>query len=245
MYIKEAAAQAGVSIRTLHHYDQIGLLSPDTGEQGYRIYTEEDLIRLQQILFFRELGFTLSRIKEMLNDPQFDRNAALQLQRKALLEKRERLDCIIRTIEKTIKTEKEGGTMTNEERFAGFDLSSNPYEEEAIERWGEAAVKKMKKNTEDLPKGQRNELETKLNALFSKLAENMPQGPGSREAQASVAEWYQYLNEIGDYSPEAFKGLGLIYVEDERFKKHMEQYGEGFAQFMCEAMEIHADKLMS
>ncbi|WLV25034.1 MerR family transcriptional regulator [Aciduricibacillus chroicocephali] len=245
MYIKEAAEQAGVSIRTLHHYDQIGLLSPRTEEQGYRVYSDEDLIQLQQILFFRELGFKLSRIKEMLNDPQFDRDAALQLQRQALIEKKERLDRIIQTIEKTIKTEREGGTMTNEERFAGFDFSSNPFESEAIERWGKEAVTKMKKNTEDLPVNKRFELEKNLNELFSKLARCMSKGPASDEAQTSVAEWYRYLNVIGDYSPRAFKGLGAIYVEDERFLRNMEQYGQGFAQFMCEAMEIYADGLLN
>lgn len=243
MFIKEAAEQAGVSVRTLHHYDEIGLVSPGKEDQGYRKYTEQDLAKLQQVLFFRELGFKLSVIKGIFDDPEFDRNTALELQKKALIEKKNRLEQLILTIDRTIKKERKGDCMSNEERFAGFDFSSNPYEEEAIQRWGKTAVDQTNRKTVNLPVRERENLEKNLNALFEKLAETMEKGPESEEAQARIAEWYRYLNKIGTYSLEAFKGLGIMYVEDERFLKNMEQYGEGFASFMCEAMGIYTDRM--
>jgi len=243
VYIKGAAELSGVSVRTLHHYDEIGLLSPRTGNQGYRVYEQEDLIRLQQILFFRELDFPLSRIKELLNSPQFDRDEALEIQRKALLEKRERLNQMIKTIDETILETKGERKMSNEERFAGFDFSKNLYEQEAIDRWGSEAVETVKKNTEELPDNERKGLERDFNNLFHKLAKNMESGPESTETQQSVEKWYKYLNKIGNYSPQAFKGLGEMYVEDSRFLVNMEQYGEGFAAFMRKAMAVYAEKL--
>src|SRR5690554_6287653 len=107
MKIKEVAVLVGISVRTLHHYDEIGLLTPDnTTESGYRIYSDENLETLQQILFFKELGFPLKKIKEIIDSPSFERSEALELQHRMLLEKRNRLDRMIETIRKTIKYSK-------------------------------------------------------------------------------------------------------------------------------------------
>lgn len=126
MKVKEVADLVGISVRTLHHYDEIGLLAPsETTEAGYRLYSDDDLEKLQQILFFRELDFPLKKIKSILENPSFDKNEALQLHRKALLEKRSRLDQMIATIDKTIQFAKGEINMTNEEKFAGFDFSQN------------------------------------------------------------------------------------------------------------------------
>lgn len=108
MKVKEVAELVGISVRTLHHYDEIGLLGPEkTANSGYRVYSEKDLETLQQILFFKELGFSLKKIKEIIHSPSFDRQKALEAQHRMLLEKRRRLDQMIRTIEKTIKHAKE------------------------------------------------------------------------------------------------------------------------------------------
>lgn len=113
MRVKEVADLIGVSVRTLHHYDDIGLLSPKTNEVGYRIYTDEDIEVLQQILFFKELGFPLKRIKEILHSPSFDRRKALLVQRRMLLDKRRRLDKMLETLDKTLKHMKGEIEMTN------------------------------------------------------------------------------------------------------------------------------------
>ena len=127
MRVKEVADLVGISVRTLHHYDEIGLLVPDqTTESGYRMYSDGNLELLQQILFFRELGFPLKKIKEIVSSSGFNREEALTLHRKMLLEKRGRLDKMIATIERTIQYTKGEIQMTNEEKFEGFDFSQQP-----------------------------------------------------------------------------------------------------------------------
>ncbi|WP_040229107.1 MerR family transcriptional regulator [Bhargavaea cecembensis] len=243
--VKEAADLAGVSVRTLHHYDRIGLLVPAAvSEAGYRLYGEEDLDRLQQILFFRELGFPLEKIKEILDSPSFDRKEALELQQKALIEKRERLGRMIGTIDKTIQSLKGEIKMNEQEKFDGFDFSKNPYEEEARKRWGDEPVDRQNENLQKIGKGGREELGREMDIQFRKLASLMQLPPDSEEVQQAVAQWHDMLNGMGyTYSPEAFKGLGQLYIQDERFTETMDGYGEGFARFMADAMEIRADRL--
>jgi DNA-binding transcriptional MerR regulator len=236
MKVKEVADLVGISVRTLHHYDEIGLLIPnETTESGYRLYSNENLETLQQILFFKELGFPLKKIKEIINSPSFDRQEALELHRKMLLEKRNRLDQMIATIEKTMKHSKGEINMSNEEKFEGFDFSHNPYEQEARERWGDKAVDnanvKFGKSEQDA-----------MNSIYRKLASIRHKSPESEEAQTAIKEWYDFLNKIATYSLEAFKGLGQMYVDDKRFTKNIDKFGEGLAKFMCDAMAVYADE---
>ncbi|MBC6974024.1 MerR family transcriptional regulator [Bacillus sp. Xin] len=238
MRVKEVADLVGISVRTLHHYDEIGLLTPDeTTESGYRLYSNENLELLQQILFFKELGFPLKKIKEIINSPSFDRQEALTLHRKMLLEKRARLDKVIATIDKTILHTKGEIEMTNKEKFEGFDFSHNPYEEEARARWGDEAVDKANKAATGMSKEKQEE----FNNIYRNLATLRHGAPDSKEAQEAIQVWYDYLQNFGQYSLEAFKGLGQMYVDDERFTKNIDQFGEGLAQFMCDAMAIYAD----
>ncbi|MFK2826223.1 MerR family transcriptional regulator [Bacillus sp. B190/17] len=242
MKIKEAADLAGVSVRTLHHYDEIGLLCPSrTTESGYRLYTNEDLEMLQQILFFKELGFPLKKIKEILNDPLFDHIEALQLHRKALLEKRRRLDQMIVTVEKTIQHKEGEVHMSNKEKFEGFDFSQNPYEQEARERWGDQAVDQSTRKLAKMSKQEQNEWSADMNAIYVSLAALRHHSPASEEAQSAIKEWFIFLNKMGNYSLDAFKGLGQMYVDDERFTKNIDQFGEGLATFMRDAMAVYAD----
>lgn len=235
MKVKEVARLTGVSVRTLHHYDAIGLLVPDdVTVAGYRIYSNENIAALQQILFFRELGFALEKIKELLTSRAFDRQEAFELQRKMLIDKRQQLDKMIQTIEKTIRNGKGELQMTNEEKFKGFDFSKNPYEKEAIERWGEKVV--------DVTKSQFSyEMQEEMNRIYFTLAEIRHLSPESDEAQAAIGEWYGLLKKIGSYSLEAFKGLGEMYVADERFKGNIDKFGEGLAEFMRDAMRIYKE----
>ncbi|MFS0576202.1 MerR family transcriptional regulator [Sporosarcina sp. 179-K 3D1 HS] len=236
MKVKEVAELTGVSVRTLHHYDEIGLLVPDdVTEAGYRLYSDANLAKLQQILFFRELGFPLKKIKELLDSPSFDRREAFELQRDMLITKRKQLDTIIETIEKTIQHEKGERPMTNEEKFIGFDFSHNPYEQEARERWGDRAVDESNQKVAQFGK----ELQDEMNRVYFKLADLRHLPPDSTEAQEAIGEWYTLLNKIGSYSLEAFKGLGEMYVADERFTKNIDQFGEGLALFMRDAMRVY------
>ncbi|MGN9863522.1 MerR family transcriptional regulator [Bacillus swezeyi] len=245
MKVKEVADLVGISVRTLHHYDEIGLLTPaEITEAGYRLYSDDDLEKLQQILFFRELDFPLKKIKNILDSPSFDRNEALQLHRKMLLEKRRRLNQMIATIDKTIQFAKGEIEMTNEEKFAGFDFSQDPYEEEARKHWGDEAVDKSKAHIASMSEAERKTMEQQFDAIYRKIAALRKSPPDSEEAQAAIKEWYDFLNtNTGHhYSLEAFKCIGQLYVDDERFTKNIDQYGAGLAKFMCDAMAVFADR---
>ncbi|WP_100402799.1 MerR family transcriptional regulator [Bacillus sp. FJAT-42315] len=242
MRVKEVSDLVGISVRTLHHYDEIGLLVPDeVTEAGYRLYSNDNLETLQQILFFRELDFPLKKIKEVINSPSFDREEALQLHRKMLLEKRQRIDRMLGTIDQTIQHMKGEINMSNKEKFAGFDFSHNPYEQEARERWGDQAVDESNKKIGNITKDEQKEMSKEWDVIYKKLAALRHHSPASQEAQEVIKEWYNFLNKMGNYSLEAFKGLGQMYVDDERFTKNIDQYGEGLARFMRDAMAVYAD----
>ncbi|SDR02379.1 MerR family transcriptional regulator [Virgibacillus salinus] len=243
MKVKEVADLVGISVRTLHHYDAIGLLSPEeTTQSGYRIYSNSDLEVLQQILFFKELGFPLKKIKEIINSPSFDREEALELHRKMLLEKRSRIDKMITTIDKTTQHSKGEINMSNKEKFAGFDFSHNPYEQEARDRWGEKAVDESNAKIDKMSKDEQKLMGEEFDRIYQKLAALRHKSPESDEAQAGIKVWYDYLNKIGNYSLDAFKGLGQMYVDDERFTKNIDKYGQGLSVFMCDAMAVYADR---
>ncbi|MGG4035269.1 MerR family transcriptional regulator [Paenibacillus cisolokensis] len=242
MKVKEVADLVGISVRTLHYYDEIGLLTPDTvTESGYRLYSDDNLELLQQILFFREMGLPLKKIKAIVSDPSFDRLEALELHRNMLLEKRTRIDKMIATLDKTIRHVKGEIEMTNAEKFEGFDFSRNPYEQEARERWGDEAVDRSKAKLGSMSKAEQEALGEEMNAIYRKLASLRHESPASEAAQDAIREWFELLNRMGHYSLDAFKGLGQMYVDDVRFTKNIDQFGEGLAVFMRDAMAVFAD----
>ena len=241
--VKEVSRLTGVSVRTLHYYDQIGLLVPDKiPGSGYRVYTQDHLEMLQQILFFRELGFPLQKIKEIIHDPSFDQVAALKLHRKLLMEKRRRLDRMIAVIDKTILNLKGEIDMTIEERFAGLDFGRNPHEQEARQRWGDEAVDQANERLAELSQEEKRNLSERWDAVYKRLASLRNGPPDTQEAQEAIAEWYLLLNSFGHYTPEMFRALGQMYVDDERFTQNIDRYGEGLARFMRDAMSVFADQ---
>lgn len=240
MKIKELADLVGISIRTLHYYDEIGLLSPKKSiDSGYRIYSNDDLETLQQILFFRELDFPLKEIKQIINSSSFDKQKALIKHKQMLNNKRKQIDILISTIDKSIKHMKGEIEMTNKEKFAGFDFSKNPYEEEARKLWGDEAVDESNAKIANMSK----EAQSDVSKLYLKLASLRHGLPTSKEAQEAIEEWYNCLNtHFGNYSLEAFKGLGQAYVDDKRFTQNIDQFGVGLAKFMNEAMSYYAER---
>lgn len=243
MKVKEVADLVGISVRTLHHYDEIGLLKPEKiTDTGYRLYSDQELERLQQILFFRELDFPLKKIKEIISSPAFDKEEALQLQRKMLHSKQRQLEQMIKTIDRTIQHMRGEIIMTNEQKFEGFSFGSNPYEQEARERYGDESVDKSNARIGKMSKKEQADMVSGMNAIYVKLAALRNDAPESEASQAAIQEWYTYLNKIGSYSLEAFRGLGQMYVEDVRFMNNIDKFGEGLAVFMRDAMAIYADK---
>ncbi|OAX50941.1 MerR family transcriptional regulator [Paenibacillus sp. AD87] len=243
MKVKEVAELVGISVRTLHHYDEIGLLTPDeVTSAGYRLYSDANLEMLQQIIFFKELDFSLKDIKEIINNPSFNREEALNMHRRILLEKRKRLDQMIATIDKSVQHVRGEIKMTAKEQFEGFNFSHNPYEQEARERWGDQAVDQANQKLQNQSPGEQKALSDQMNSIYTRLAAIRHTDPNSAEAQAGISEWYSYLNNMGNYSPEVFRGLGQMYVDDERFTRNIDQFGEGLAVFMRDAMAVFADR---
>lgn len=244
MKVKEIAELTGISVRTLHHYDAIGLLKPERiNAAGYRSYSSENLALLQQILFFKELGFSLAQIKAIVTDPGFDRLQALHQHQQRLLAKRQQIDALLETVAHTIQELKGERKMTDTEKFKGFDFSHNPYAAEARQRWGDEAVDASNARLKDVQQaGQMAALQDEINSLYRDLAALRKQDPASAAAQAAIDRWYQLLQRMGNYSYEAFKGLGQMYVDDSRFTANIDQFGEGLAVFMRDAMAIYADR---
>ena len=184
--VKAVAELAGVSVRTLHHYDEIGLLKPaGHSAAGYRLYAERDLERLQQVLFFKELGFDLKEIKRVLGDPNFDRKRALTEHRKLLLERQERVRRLIASVDRTLKAIQRGKPM-NAQMFDGFDAAQ--YEEEARRRWGgtpefEDSVRRARSYT----KRDWDEIKREGGEIVQRLAALMGRDPADAEVQRGRA----------------------------------------------------------
>ncbi|MEG0619216.1 MAG: MerR family transcriptional regulator [Bacilli bacterium] len=242
--IKEVAELVGVSVRTLHHYDQINLLKPEeVTDTGYRLYSEENLVILQQILFFKELGFSLNEIKKIIQSSTFDQKEALLLQQKMLIEKCEQLDNILETVNKTIRNLEGEIQMTREERFFGLNNDWSKYEEEAKKRWGKERVEKTNTNLKRMSSKEQTELSENWNRIFNQLGRLVGQPADSKEVQQVIEDWFNFLNaNFGNYSLEAFSGLGHMYVADERFTENIDQYGVGVAELMSEAMALFASE---
>ncbi len=240
MKINEVAKLTGVSVRTLHYYDEIGLLPPDeVTESGYRLYGTAALERLQQILFFRELGFALKEIHNILNNPAFDRTEALEHHKKLLLLKRGRLDDLIALVNRTLKGE-------TEMSFKEFDMSQieaaqNEYGKEAEERWGSTeAYKESARRTKEYSKEDWARISAESERIHRELAANMKKGPAAPEVQQLIADWQAHIsNHFYECSKEILAGLGKMYVADERFTKNIDQYAPGLAQFMSDAIEVY------
>ena len=234
MQIKEFAALAGVSVRTLHYYDEIGLLKPaDVDEAtGYRFYDESSLLRMQEILFYRELDFSLKRIVEILSAPTYDKTEALREQKQLLTLKKERLERLISAIDKAEK---------GENVMKAFDNSAfETYKAEAQERWGKTdAYKEHAEKTKGYGKEKWSGLVAELDAIFDEFALCMKNGaePGGEEARSLVKRLQDHIS--ANYytcTAEILAGLGQMYVADERFRQNIDKHADGTAAFAGEAI---------
>ncbi|MFD2117489.1 MerR family transcriptional regulator [Paenibacillus yanchengensis] len=244
--VSELAALAKISVRTLHYYDELGLLQPTMiTDAGYRLYSDENIEKLQQILFYRQLNIPLKQIKRLMDDPDYDHIAALEQHQLMLLKSREQLDILLSNLEQTILVAKGETTMSKEARFAGFSFDNNEYEQEASERYGDDAVDDANKKVQGNNKAFGEQMADRMNELYRELAELRALNPRSEQAQTAIGKWYTMLNEISTYSPAMFRSLGEMYIQDERFTANIDQFGTGLALFMKEAMDEYATRLKS
>ena len=241
MQIKEFAKLTGVSVRTLHYYDEIGLLKPAFVDEqnGYRFYDENSLLRMQEILFYRELDFPLKSILEILSSPDYDKQKALAEQQKLLELKKERLERIIDALDGATKGKV---TMTAFDN-SDYETARKQYEVEAKQRWGETdAYKEHAEKTEKYTKDKWQDVNDGLMAVFAKFAECKKNGntANSEQAQALVIELKDYITEnYYTCTKEILAGLGQMYVADERFKTNIDKNGNGTTEFVSKAIESY------
>lgn len=247
--VQKLAELAGVSGRTLRHYDQIGLLKPKRiSSSGYRIYGTTEVDRLQQILFFRELEFPLEEIKRILDSPGFHLETTMRRQRELLVEERKRLDQLVDTIDHTLAAHKGEIRMTDKQKFNGLkkqmlEANEKQYGKELREKYGQETVAASNKKFAGLTEEQYNQLQETAARINKLLAEAMSSGksPHDPEGMAIAAlhkDWLQLTWPA--YSEEAHRGLADMYVADERFTKYYDgPAGEGAAQFLRDAIYIY------
>jgi DNA-binding transcriptional MerR regulator len=248
--VKEVAGLAGISVRSLHHYDHIGLLKPETvAPSGYRFYSERDFQKLQQILFSKEIGFSLEEIREIMDRPDFDRGRALRAHKELLTEKKRRLEEIIWTVDRTLSSMEGGCGMAKKEMFEAFDMTEiekhqAEYAEEVRRTYDPAAVAECDRKTARYSKDDWQAIMAKSSGIYQRIAAAMERGPADAEVQAVVAEWREHITKnFYHCTPEIFRGLGDLYVDDHRFTENIDKIGPGLAAFLREAMHIYCDVL--
>ena len=239
--VRQLARLSGVSVRTLHYYDQIGLLAPAHRTiKGYRKYAEPDLLRLQQILFFRALDFPLKQIKKLMDDPGFDSVKALMDHRAALGNRIHHLQRLIVTVDKTIDKLTNKETMKDDELYEGFTREQREsYRTEAVDRWGEQEVIESEEKLRKLGKQGLKNLKQEGAEINQRLASWMHLSPDDDRVQQTIDLHFKHLNAFRTIDMEAYKCLGELYVTDERFKAHYDQVKEGLASFLKEAIQIY------
>lgn len=243
MKISEVAKLTGVTIRALHYYDEIGLLRPsETNESGYRIYNDDALEKLQQILFFRELDFSLSEINQIMSSPSFDKKATLKNHKAVLLKKRDRLDGLLRLVDKTIKGE---NIMSfNEFDTTEIERTKAQYAAEAKSLWGGTnAYAESEKKTAAYSREDWNAVQEESLRLFDAFAALRNSPPDSAPAQALVGQWQEFItSKYYACTNEILQGLGQMYIADGRFTQNIDKSGKGTAEFMSKAIAIYCAK---
>lgn len=248
--VQKLGRMAGISPRTLRYYDEIGLLKPGRiNSSGYRIYGESEISRLQQILFYRELGVSLDSIKNIVTAPSFDGAKALREHHEKLLEKREQLNQLIANVEKTISMTEGRITMSDKEKFQGFKqniLNENEkkYGKEIREKYGESTVAKSNEKSMNMTEEQYNEVTNLAETIQEKLDQAMKTHDPASEIAQELADlhkkWLCYYWDT--YSKEAHAGIAQMYVDDERFTAYYDKEQPGAAKFLRDAIFIYTSQ---
>lgn len=246
--IHQLAKAASISVRTLHHYDAIGLLCPKRNPKNeYRIYDEKDLLVLQQILFFRELDFPLDDITKIITSQDFDIATALKDHKKMILIKKRRIDELLVTIDKTIKKVTKQTPMDDKELYKGFSKEElEAWNKEAKKRWGDTdQYKESVGKYESLTEAEKAKLYKDGEALMQDFVANMHKDPGSPEVQALVQRHYDSLRFFYEPTLKMYRGLADMYIgyqDDKRFRQYFEKYHKDLPEFMRGAIHIFCDR---
>ncbi len=241
--VKELAVLGGVSVRTLHHYDEIGLLSPaGRTESGYRIYGEAEFLRLQQILLYKEMGLSLEDIRNILDAKNFDLETALLQHRDHLRKEQERMNALLKSVERTLQAIQEAKMLKIEDLYEGFSPETREaYRKEAGEKYGIKMVEDTENRVSRMNREEWFDVKQAGERITKGIAALMDRDPADRDVQALIAEHHDYIEIFYPCSMEIYRGLAALYVEDERFTAYYEKYAPGLAHFMKRAMIEFAD----
>ncbi len=235
--IKKVSEISGVSVRTLHYYDNIGLLPAKKNENGYRYYSEDDISFLQMILFYKYLGFSLKQIKELLQHEESEILSHLKKQLTLMQKEKQRLLTLIDTLKKTIEFSERRVAMPTKEKFNGFTFEDNQkYKQAAIDIYGEEIIEQSFKKQE----GKEQEVTDEFNNIFSDFYENMLNGlsVGSKENIELARKLHAHICKYSfDCKIDVFSSIGYGYVKNIEFKNNLDRFGAGTAQYVCDAIQ--------
>ncbi len=248
--VQKLARLAGISSRTIRYYDEIDILKPARiNSSGYRLYGSEEVDRLQQILYYRELDVDLESIKKIITAPDFDELKALREHREKLLDKRCQLDLLIASVDKTIASKERSIIMSDKEKFEGFNKeliedNEEKYGKEIREKFGDEVVDRSNKKIKNMTKKDYDEVTSLGNEVMETLQAALQTGDPAGELAQKAADLHrQWLNFYWDsYTKEAHAGLARMYVDDERFKSYYDKEQPGTAEFLRDAILIYTGK---
>lgn len=243
--VKQVSDLAGVSVRTLHYYDEIGLLRPSSvGGNGYRYYEETALFKLQQILFFREMDLGLLQIKEIVDSPEFDLVTALQTHRGVLAEKIDRLQGLISTVDSTIMHLAGGVEMSKQQLFVGFsEDKQKEYEQEVAEKYGKDRVEESVKRWASYSLQQKAVIQAEGGAIYRDAVNTMDKPVESAEVQTIMARWHEHIRNFYEPTPEILRGLGTMYNEHPDFNVFFQKFHQDLPVFLEKAIRAYCDRL--
>jgi MerR family transcriptional regulator, thiopeptide resistance regulator len=241
--VKQLGKLAGVSARTLHFYDEIGLLRPATRTAaGYRLYGEQELLILQQIMFFRQLDVPLEDIGRILADPNFDQARALRRHRELLEAQASRLDRLIETVDKTLRMLEGTMTLSDADLYEGFSQEQiERYKRESREAYGVEVVEESERRAKGMSKGQWQAVRDEGDAVTRGLAGLMDRPVDDPEVQQLIGRHYQWVCTFWTPDAAAYTGLGHLYTDNPEFRANYDKYGVGLADFLREAMAYYAE----
>src|SRR5512133_946297 len=234
--VKQLSDLAGVTPRTLHHYDQIGLLKPSrVGDNGYRYYGEESVLRLQQILFYRELDIPLDDIKKIMGRRDFDVLGALQSHKDALQKQMTRLNRLINTVENTINHLKGNTTMSDKAYFEGFsEEEQEKYAAEAEQIYDPETVRESNRKWKAYSPAKKESIMAEGKSIYTDMIAAMSKGADSPEVQANVKRWRKHMDYFWTPTLDQLQARANGYSDDPRFKANFDKMHPQLAEFMRE-----------
>jgi DNA-binding transcriptional MerR regulator len=243
--VKQIAELANISVRTLHHYDDIGLLRPTkVGANGYRYYDDSALIRLQQILLYKEMDMELMQIKEILDNPNFDPIQALHAHRKALMHRAERLADLINTVESTIVHLGGGKPMSNKKMFGGFsDEQQKDYEREIRLEYGPDKVNESVKRWKNYSEAQKQAIMDEGNAIYTAIVSAIEAKTPADSIDDLMRRWHQHIRYFYEPTLEILRGLGDMYTTHPDFITNFKAMHPDLGEYMKVAINHYVDEL--